>query len=120
MSFARIVLLVLVLAVLFAVVAFAVLNPHERVDLDLFWARYVDVPLVQGLFVAFILGGLLSLLYGAIVFLGLQRRIRKLQRTMREKDRELTALRTLPLDESPEADRPAPQPFTASAGRRDA
>jgi uncharacterized integral membrane protein len=120
MSFARIVFLILLLVVLFAAVAFAVLNPGQRVDVDLYWRYFADVPLVQSLFIAFVAGGVLAFLYAGMVFIDFQRRIRRLQKDKRRMERELMALRTLPLEESPEPERSRPEPLTGIVGGREA
>jgi uncharacterized integral membrane protein len=93
----RIVTSFLFLVILFLVLGIAVLNPSPRVDLNLFFGTYYEVPLVLALFVAFLVGSLLTFLYLLVHTVKLQLRVRDLKIRIRQYEKELIALRNIPV-----------------------
>jgi uncharacterized integral membrane protein len=100
MNFSRVVAAIALLIITVAVISFAVLNPGERVAVNLGWQRYVDVPFILTLFIAFVLGIVLTLLYCLYYFIEMGLNIRKLKKTNRNLEKELVAIRNLPIEES--------------------
>lgn len=98
----RIVTAVILLVILVAMVAFAVMNPHQRVDVRLTpTTTYLDVPLVFALFVAFLVGIVLAMVFGAYFLIEQSMESRRLRREKRGLARELDALRNLSVEEGP-------------------
>jgi uncharacterized integral membrane protein len=79
---------------------FAVLNPAETVDIDLFFAEYQNVYLLWVLFTTFLLGGLGGLLVSVLWIVELQTKLSQIKRSSRQLEGELTTLRNLPLEDS--------------------
>jgi uncharacterized integral membrane protein len=104
MTVSRFVAAVAMLIILIAIVAFVVRNPGERVVIDLGWRVYHDVSLVYALFGAFFVGIVLTLLYTLYYFIGLGFTVRRLKKRNRDLERELIALRNLPIEESLEGE----------------
>ncbi len=105
----RTILLVLIMIV---AIGFTVMNPGERVRVDLFFAPpFENVPLVEALFFAFLLGLLGGLAVAVIRILELQAQLRDARRSGSRLAGELTTLRNLPLEESEES---VPGPGTES------
>jgi uncharacterized integral membrane protein len=102
MNVSRFVAAIALLVIVVALVAFAVRNPGERVMIDLGWRAYTNVPLVFALFVAFVIGIGLTLLYTLYYFIDLGLNVRRLKKRNKELEKELIALRNLPIEESPE------------------
>lgn len=97
---AKILGFILLLVLVFLIVAVALLNPSTAVDIDLFFGKFVDVPLVLALFLAFLLGSLMAFLYLAGGAIKLRLRIRQLGGRIREYEQELTAIRNIPIEGS--------------------
>ena len=88
----------LLLVIVFLIVGFAVLNPVEKVDISLGFGSFVGVPLVLALFIAFLIGSLVTFLYIFGHTIRLQLRIRQLNTRNREFEQELTAIRNIPVE----------------------
>jgi uncharacterized integral membrane protein len=98
----RTILLILIMVV---AIGFTVMNPGERVRVDLFFVPpFENVPMVEALFFAFLLGLVAGLAVAVIRILELQAQLRDARRAGHRLEGELTTLRNLPLDE---ADEPA-------------
>ncbi len=101
----------LLLLIVFLILSVAVLNPSSKVDINLHFGHFVDVPLVFALFLAFLVGSILTFLYLMTHAVKLQMRIRKLTSRNKEFEEELTALRNIPVEPTgPASDEPAPAP----------
>jgi uncharacterized integral membrane protein len=92
----RTVLLVLIMLV---AIAFTVLNPSQKVTLNLLFTQYPDVFLVWVLFCAFLLGGLGGFLVAVLKIVELQGKLRTYRRTSQQMEGELATIRNLPLEE---------------------
>ena len=68
-----------------------------RVDFLFFQYQSVDMSLFLVVIIAFLLGVLLSALYGITERFRLKKQVRKLMKEGREKDKELNSLRNLPV-----------------------
>lgn len=96
----------LLLLVLLLVLGVAVLNPEPRVSLNLLFGSFQDVPLVLALFVAFLLGSILTFVYLIGHTVRLRWAIRDLKHRARQYEQELIALRTLPVEGVEDEERP--------------
>jgi uncharacterized integral membrane protein len=99
MNISRVIAAIALLIITVAVIAFAVMNPSERVGISLGWVAYNDVPLILALFVAFLVGIILTVLYSLYYFIDMGLNVRRLKKRNRDLEDELVALRNLPLEE---------------------
>jgi uncharacterized integral membrane protein len=106
MSLSRVIAAVALLIVFVAIIAFAIINPGERVMVDLGWRAYTNVPMILALFIAFLIGIALGLIYCLYYFVGLGMTVRRLKSKNKTLERELLAIRNLPLEDS--SDEPGP------------
>lgn len=104
----------LLLVLVFLIVAVALLNPSTVVNINLFFGKFVDVPLVLALFVAFLLGALMTFLYLVGSAIKQKLRIRQLGGRIREYEQELTAIRNIPVEG---ASTPVEEESVAPGGR---
>jgi uncharacterized integral membrane protein len=102
MNISRVIAAIALLVITVAIIAFAVMNPSEHVRLNFGWVAYQGVPLILALFVAFVIGIALTILYCLYYFIDMGLNIRRLKKRNRDLENELVALRNLPLEESPE------------------
>jgi uncharacterized integral membrane protein len=102
MSLSRVIAAVALLVVFLAIIFFAIINPGERVMVNLGWQTYTNVPMILALFIAFLIGVALSLVYCLYYFVGLGMTVRRLKRKNKTLEKELLAIRNLPLDDSPD------------------
>ncbi|MCH9024698.1 MAG: LapA family protein [candidate division Zixibacteria bacterium] len=95
---------ILIVFVIVCVVAFAYHNssPAEIVNVDLIFAKYIEVPLVIVVFWSFMSGLLVSLLIFILVYLRQSVQIHGLHKHVRALESEVTALRNRPIEESAE------------------
>jgi len=95
---------ILIVFVIVCVVAFAFYNssPVETVNVDLVFAKYIEVPLVIVVFWSFMSGLLVSLLIFILVYLRQSVQIHGLHKNVRALESEVTALRNRPIEESAE------------------
>ena len=93
---------ILIVFVIICVVAFAYhnSNPAQKVNVDLIFSKYVDVPLVIIVFWSFISGLIVSLTLFILVYLRQSVQIRGLQKAIRALESEVTVLRNRPIEES--------------------
>lgn len=106
MSVFRIVTSALLFIFVLAMIAFTVLNPEDRVDVQLGFGHFADVPLVLALGVAFAVGVFFTLIFVVAHLLDLYGTISRLKKENRNFRRELTDLRNLPLEEEEEGETP--------------
>ncbi len=97
-------LLLFIIAVI-VLVGFILLNPNERVNVDLYWAEYVQVPLTFVAFIAFAVGMFVSFLYSVFYFIRIAGEIREKNRQIRQLEVELSALRNRSLEDLDEPSR---------------
>jgi len=100
MNVSRAIAAIALLVVTMAVVAFAVMNPGERVVVNLGFRTFYDVPMILALFVAFVIGVALTLLYCLYYFIDMGLNVRRLKKRSRDLETELVAIRNLPIDEA--------------------
>ena len=95
----RILVWLIILTILVAVVWFAVQNPEETVRVSIWQYTFSGVPLVFALFIAFLVGVVLTLIFGLYFLVEQSVNARRLRREKKKLERELAALRNLALDE---------------------
>jgi len=84
-------------------IGFAVLNPGERVRIDLFFGQpFENVPLVFVLFCAFLIGVAGGFCVAVVKLVEMQAALRSARRSRTRIEGELSTLRNLPLEESEE------------------
>jgi len=98
-SVGRIIIGLLWLVSLLAVVAFAVWNPGQQLNVRVFNQVYERVPFVYTVFIAFLAGVVLTLLFWFLYYIETALAMRRLRRERRDLAEELTALRNLPVEE---------------------
>jgi uncharacterized integral membrane protein len=106
MNISRVIAAIALLIITVAVIAFAVMNPSERVRVSLGWLAYEGVPLILALFIAFVVGIVLTVLYSLYYFIDMGLNLRRLKKRTRDLADELVALRNLPLEERVEESEP--------------
>ena len=99
MNISRVIAAIALLVITIAIIAFAVMNPSERVAISLGWIAYTGVPLILALFIAFVVGIVLTALYSMYYFVDMGLNVRRLKKRNRDLEDELVALRNLPLEE---------------------
>lgn len=99
MNFLRVIATIALLIVVIGIVYFAVINPDERVTINLWTRTFEDIPLILALFIAFVLGVVLTLLYTLYYFIDLWLTVRRLKKRNRMLENELVALRNLQIEE---------------------
>lgn len=108
MNVSRVIAAIALLIVTLAIIAFAILNAGPRIEyINLGLGRYYDVPLIVALFVAFVVGVIVTLLYCLYYFIDLGLSVRRLKKKNKQLEKELVAIRNLPLEESLEEREPA-------------
>ncbi len=109
MNLLRVIAAIALLIVTVGIVSFAIMNPGERVTINLWTRTFEDIPLILALFISFAIGVVLTLLYTLYYFVDLGLTIRRLKKQNKMLEDELVALRNLPIDEpfeiSKDADR---------------
>ena len=114
MSGFRIVTSALLFIFVLAMIAFTVLNPEDRVDVQLGFGHFTDVPLVLALGIAFAVGVFFTLIFMVAHLLDLHGTIGRLKKENKHFRRELTDLRNLPLEDEDEGE---PDGLTATVTR---
>jgi uncharacterized integral membrane protein len=102
MNISRVIAAIALLIITIAIIAFGVMNPSERVHISLGWVAYSGVPLILALFIAFVIGIVLTVLYSLYYFIDMGLNIRRLKRRNKDLEDELVALRNMPLEEPAE------------------
>jgi len=74
-------------------------NPSQRVDVHVYQTTYVDVPLVLALFIAFLAGLVLTIVFGSYFILEQSLGMRRVRLEKRALERELDALRNLAVED---------------------
>ncbi len=93
---------ILIAFIIISVVAFAYhnANPSQKINVDLIFAKYIDVPLIMVVFWSFAAGMMVSLVLFILVYLRQAVQIRGLQKLIRSLESEVTVLRNRPIEES--------------------
>ncbi|MGH8015912.1 MAG: lipopolysaccharide assembly protein LapA domain-containing protein, partial [Candidatus Zixiibacteriota bacterium] len=93
---------VLIVFIIICVVAFAYHNSSQtqKVNIDLVFAKYVEVPLLIVVFWSFVAGMVVSLVLFILVYLRQAVQIRSLQKNVKSLESEATVLRNRPIEES--------------------
>lgn len=103
MGFLKGLRMAVLLLIMIVAIGFAVLNPGERVVIDLFFAEpFQNVPLVFVLFCAFLVGVFGGFAVALVRILELQASLRNARRSRLRVEDELSTLRNLPLEENDE------------------
>ena len=89
----------LMLAILLALVAFAVWNPGQQLNVRVLNNTYERVPFVYTVFIAFLTGVVLTLIFGFLYYFEMALSVRRLRKEKRILESELTTLRNLPVEE---------------------
>jgi uncharacterized integral membrane protein len=87
------------LLLLIVLVVFFAANSSQSVDIDLFGREYLDVPIFWVLLLAYLLGFATCFVMAAVRQLRVHGEIRQLRRTVQARDKEISELRTLPLQD---------------------
>jgi uncharacterized integral membrane protein len=104
MSFLKVVRMAVLLLIMLVAIGFAVLNPGERVRIDLFFIEPLEnVALVFVLFCAFLIGVVGGFSVALVKVVELQTALRAARRSQSRIAGELSTLRNLPLEESEES-----------------
>lgn len=108
MNLPRVVAAIALLIVTLAIIAFAIINAGPTIEsINLGIGLYYEVPLVVALFVAFVVGVIVTLLYCLYYFIDLGLTVRRIKKKNKQLEKELVAIRNLPLEESLEETEPA-------------
>lgn len=93
---------ILIALLVIIVVAFAYFNfnPAQKVDVDLIYVKYLDVPLVTVVFWSFVAGVLVSLVLFISVYVRLTMQMRTSLKRIAALEAEVTVLRNRPIEES--------------------
>ncbi|MCK4547131.1 MAG: LapA family protein [Candidatus Eisenbacteria sp.] len=89
----------LMLGILLALVAFAVWNPAQQLNVNILGNTYERVPFVYTIFIAFLAGVALTLIFGFLYYCEMAISVRRLRNEKKALEAELTTLRNLPLEE---------------------
>ncbi len=89
----------LMLAILLCLVAFAVWNPGQQLNVRVFNYEYERVPFVYTVFLAFLAGVVLTLIFGFLYYFEMALAVRRARKERKMLEAELTALRNLPVEE---------------------
>lgn len=101
----------LIFTIMIALVGFVVQNPNELVDVHLAGTTYRNLNLLIALFIAFLAGVGLSMVFGFYFLLEQSIDSRNLRIEKRSIERELNALRNLSIEDAlPPLRRPDPSP----------
>jgi uncharacterized integral membrane protein len=108
MNLPRIIAAIALLIVTLAIIAFGIMNAGPTIEsINLGIGRYYEVPLIVALFVAFVVGVIVTLLYCLYYFIDIGLTVRRLKKRNKQLEKELVAIRNLPLEESLEETEPA-------------
>ncbi len=93
---------IIIALLVIVVVAFAYFNfsPSQKVDVNLIYVKYLDVPLVTVVFWSFVAGVLVSLVLFISVYIRLSVDIRTASRRVTALEGEVAVLRNRPIEES--------------------
>lgn len=108
MNLPRVIAAIALLIVTLAIIGFAIINAGPTIEsINLGIGRYYEVPVVVALFVAFVVGVIVTLLYCLYYFIDLGLTVRRIKKKNKQLERELVAIRNLPLEEGLEETEPA-------------
>ena len=90
----------IVLPAIFIVIilSFAFLNPDQRVNIDLFFSSYPEVPLTVVVLISIFIGMILMFCITIFQDVKMRTEIKSLRKEKLRKDEELTSLRNLPIE----------------------
>jgi len=89
----------LMLAILLGLVAFAVWNPGQQLNVKILNHEYERIPFVYTVFLAFLAGVVLTLIFGFLYYFDMALAVRRARKEKKMLEAELTALRNLPVEE---------------------
>jgi len=95
---------ILSLLVLIVLAIFFTQNSGQTVDIRFFRREFLDIPLYYVLILAFLLGLVSALIAASIREFQLRVQMRRLGKDLRDRDREIGELRTLPLSDLNDGD----------------
>jgi len=95
---------ILIALLMIMVIAFAYynLNPAQTVEVNLIFAKYVNVPLITVVFWSFVGGLLVSLFLFISIYIKLSVQLRSSSKRVQALEGEVTVLRNRPIEESAE------------------
>ena len=96
----------IITVVILLILAFAIQNSYQRVDVNLLNHKYIDVPLVLVLFEAFVLGILFWFVISIAQFFKLHGALSKQKKENKRLLEEIKAIRNMPLQDSAEVQEP--------------
>lgn len=99
MRVGKIIIGLLMLAILLALVAFAVWNPGQQLNVRIFNQEYERVPFVYAVFIAFLAGVVLTLIFGFLYYFEMALAVRRARKEKKRLEAELTNLRNLAVEE---------------------
>ncbi len=91
---------VLIVILIVILVGFAVFNAQEMVTVDLFLAKYINVPMIVVAYMAFTFGVLMSFLLFVSIYFRQISDIRKYKRLADSLSSEISALHNRPIEEA--------------------
>lgn len=91
---------ILIALVVVAIIAFVTYNPSQKVDINLIYAQYVEVPLLTVIFWSFASGILVSLILFISIYIKLSVQMRNANKRIIALESEVTVLRNRPIEES--------------------
>ena len=93
---------ILIAIIFIAIIAFVVLNPitSHLVDVDLYFAKYVDVSLAVVVFWSLVAGMLVSLILFISIYIKLSVQLRIANKRVSALESEVSILRNRPIEES--------------------
>lgn len=93
---------VIIALLVVAIVAFAYFNfsPTQKVDINLIYVKYVDVPVVTVVFWSFVAGLIVSLVLFISVYIRLSVQMRTATKRIQALEGEVSVLRNRPIEES--------------------
>lgn len=95
---------ILIALVVISVVAFAYFNvsSDQKVDVNMIYAKFLNVPLITVVFWSFVGGLLVSLILFISIYIRLSVEIRSTRKRVRALEHEVSILRNRPIEESAE------------------
>ncbi|MEE9442954.1 MAG: LapA family protein [candidate division Zixibacteria bacterium] len=91
---------VLIVILIVILIGFAVFNAQEMVTVDLFFSKYINIPMIVVAYMAFTFGVLISFLLFVSIYFRQISDIRKFKRLADSLSSEISALRNRPIEEA--------------------
>ena len=89
----------LMLAILMCLVAFAVWNPGQQLNVRILNHEYERIPFIYTVIIAFLAGVVLTLIFGFLYYSDMALAVRRARKEKKILEVELIALRNLPLEQ---------------------